>query len=187
MRHFEQDRCFREVLMGTGNSHLVENVISSQYWGCGVADSGKNVMGSKLMEIRLRAQAGIGTNIKVIADELQPFVVLAGNSRLAEPRRPGVPNSEMRWVMKTELVQSLIISIPVNRLFLAEIIDIVHFEACGWGGRIQDALVFSVGINDAVALYSVGRSAHDILTDVVCQVGELIIDVLAPRFLELMM
>ncbi len=49
---FEQNAAIRQVLFGTGNANLVENVRSDYYWGCGADGSGKNRLGQILMEVR---------------------------------------------------------------------------------------------------------------------------------------
>ena len=50
-RRMEQDTLFRETLLNTSEAKLVENITSSQFWGCGHNDSGYNMMGHILMAV----------------------------------------------------------------------------------------------------------------------------------------
>lgn len=43
---------FRQILLSTGDSLLVENSPIDYYWGCGADGSGKNRLGHILMEVR---------------------------------------------------------------------------------------------------------------------------------------
>jgi N-glycosidase YbiA len=39
-------------VLGTGDEQIVENAPGDYYWGCGVDGSGKNMLGTILMEVR---------------------------------------------------------------------------------------------------------------------------------------
>lgn len=48
----EQHPDFREALLSTGNMILIENSPTDYYWGCGRDNTGKNMLGKLLMELR---------------------------------------------------------------------------------------------------------------------------------------
>ena len=50
-RKFE-DPGLRQLLLGTGKKHLVENAPHDKYWGCGRDGKGQNRLGLLLMELR---------------------------------------------------------------------------------------------------------------------------------------
>lgn len=52
LRKFELHAELRELLLSTGEEDLVENAPSDYYWGCGRDGSGKNMLGTILMEVR---------------------------------------------------------------------------------------------------------------------------------------
>ena len=56
---FEQNKALRELLVSTGGAYLSEHS-RDKYWGDGLNDSGKNVLGKILMKVRagLIAQEG---------------------------------------------------------------------------------------------------------------------------------
>jgi ribA/ribD-fused uncharacterized protein len=58
-RKFEVHADLRDLLLDTGNEPIVENAPHDYYWGCGADGSGKNMLGTILMEVRegLRAAA----------------------------------------------------------------------------------------------------------------------------------
>ena len=49
---FEQHEDIRAVLLGTGDEELIEAAPNDYYWGCGAEGTGKNMLGSILMEVR---------------------------------------------------------------------------------------------------------------------------------------
>lgn len=51
-RKFDVHADIRAVLLGTGDEELVENAPGDYYWGCGADGSGRNMLGSILMEVR---------------------------------------------------------------------------------------------------------------------------------------
>jgi len=55
-KKFETHADIREVLLETGDEHLVENAPSDYYWGCGKDGTGKNMLGIILMEVREQLQ-----------------------------------------------------------------------------------------------------------------------------------
>jgi ribA/ribD-fused uncharacterized protein len=54
------------LLLGTGERKLIENAPSDEYWGCGRTGTGKNRLGSLLME--LRAALKVDTNQTAAAE-----------------------------------------------------------------------------------------------------------------------
>lgn len=52
LKKFETHADIREVLIATGDQELVENTRGDYYWGCGKDDTGKNMLGIILMEVR---------------------------------------------------------------------------------------------------------------------------------------
>ncbi len=55
---FTQHRVLRELLLSTGEAHLVERSPHDRFWGDGGDGRGKNWLGRILMETRARLQAG---------------------------------------------------------------------------------------------------------------------------------
>lgn len=55
---FTQHEELRELLLGTGDSKLVEHTVNDSYWGDGGDGTGKNMLGIILMEIRKSLQKG---------------------------------------------------------------------------------------------------------------------------------
>lgn len=49
---FEQNADIGDVLLSTGDAHLVEDAPNDYYWGCGADRTGKNRLGIILMETR---------------------------------------------------------------------------------------------------------------------------------------
>lgn len=49
---FTQHEDLREILLGTGESHVVEHTENDRYWGDGGDGRGKNMLGQILMRIR---------------------------------------------------------------------------------------------------------------------------------------
>lgn len=49
---FLQHKDIRDQLMATGDEELIENSPVDWYWGCGADDTGKNMLGQILMQIR---------------------------------------------------------------------------------------------------------------------------------------
>lgn len=49
---FLQHKDIREQLIATGDEELIEDSPVDYYWGCGADNSGKNMLGKFLMEIR---------------------------------------------------------------------------------------------------------------------------------------
>lgn len=52
LKKFQTHADIREILLNTGDEHLVEDSPVDYYWGCGEDGSGKNMLGIVLMEIR---------------------------------------------------------------------------------------------------------------------------------------
>ncbi|GEA26496.1 N-glycosidase [Microcystis aeruginosa NIES-4325] len=52
LRKFTIPSNIRQIMLGTGNSLLVENSAIDYYWGCGADGSGKNRLGHILMEVK---------------------------------------------------------------------------------------------------------------------------------------
>ncbi|CAN1209970.1 NADAR family protein [Tumidithrix helvetica PCC 7403] len=52
LQKFKTHTDIQEILLGTGNQHLVENAPNDYYWGCGQDGSGKNMLGIILVEVR---------------------------------------------------------------------------------------------------------------------------------------
>jgi N-glycosidase YbiA len=50
----------QQILLGTGDEELIEATTNDYYWGCGTNGTGKNMLGTILMEVRaeLRSQPG---------------------------------------------------------------------------------------------------------------------------------
>lgn len=57
---FSQHTAIRELLLNTGDAALIEHTAHDSYWGDGDDGSGKNRLGTVLMDVRakLRAEAG---------------------------------------------------------------------------------------------------------------------------------
>jgi len=51
-RKFEVHADLRALLLDTGDEPIVENAPRDYYWGCGADGSGKNMLGTILMEVR---------------------------------------------------------------------------------------------------------------------------------------
>ncbi len=51
-RKFETYPELKEILLSTGNRHLIENTSDDYYWGCGTRGTGQNKLGQILMEVR---------------------------------------------------------------------------------------------------------------------------------------
>jgi N-glycosidase YbiA len=54
---FQTHEDIREILLGTGDEHIVENAPSDYYWGCGKEGTGKNRLGLILVEIRAQLRS----------------------------------------------------------------------------------------------------------------------------------
>lgn len=54
---FKQHRSLRALLLGTGDSELIEHTTNDGYWGNGGDGTGKNRLGFLLMELRERLRA----------------------------------------------------------------------------------------------------------------------------------
>jgi len=52
LRKFETHDDIRQILLDTGDESIVENAPGDYYWGCGADGSGKNMLGTILMEVR---------------------------------------------------------------------------------------------------------------------------------------
>jgi N-glycosidase YbiA len=50
----------QQILLGTGDEELIEATTNDYYWGCGTNRTGKNMLGTILMEVRaeIRSQPG---------------------------------------------------------------------------------------------------------------------------------
>jgi ribA/ribD-fused uncharacterized protein len=55
---FTQHADLREILLGTGDSKIVEHTVKDRYWGDGGDGSGKNRLGEILMRVRGRLRTG---------------------------------------------------------------------------------------------------------------------------------
>ncbi len=53
---FTQHEELREILMGTGDAKLVEHTSNDSYWGDGGDGSGRNMLGTILMEVRVKVR-----------------------------------------------------------------------------------------------------------------------------------
>jgi ribA/ribD-fused uncharacterized protein len=49
---FSQHADLREILLGTGDEHLIEHTANDRYWADGGDGSGRNMLGRILMEVR---------------------------------------------------------------------------------------------------------------------------------------
>lgn len=49
---FSQNEEIKRILLSTGKEYIVESTSNDYYWGCGKDDSGKNMLGKILMEVR---------------------------------------------------------------------------------------------------------------------------------------
>lgn len=49
---FTQNEEIKNVLLSTGKETIIENTSNDYYWGCGKDGSGKNMLGTILMEVR---------------------------------------------------------------------------------------------------------------------------------------
>jgi len=49
---FTQHERLKELLLSTGDEHIVEDAPNDYYWGCGKKGSGKNMLGKLLVELR---------------------------------------------------------------------------------------------------------------------------------------
>lgn len=56
LEKFKQNWEICEVLLSTGSEEIIEKTVNDYYWGCGKDDSGKNMLGVILMEIREELQ-----------------------------------------------------------------------------------------------------------------------------------
>ena len=52
MAKFLQHSDLKEILLNTGDSHLIENAPWDSYWGIGKDGNGKNMLGKTLMKVR---------------------------------------------------------------------------------------------------------------------------------------
>ena len=52
LKKFQTHDDIREILLNTGDEHIVENAPGDYYWGCGKDGTGKNMLGIILMEVR---------------------------------------------------------------------------------------------------------------------------------------
>lgn len=52
LEKFKQNGAICEVLLATGKKKIVERTTNDYYWGCGKDGSGKNMLGTILMEVR---------------------------------------------------------------------------------------------------------------------------------------
>jgi len=55
---FEQHAELRELLLSTGDEEIVEAALKDDYWGCGSAGMGRNMLGIILMETREALRKG---------------------------------------------------------------------------------------------------------------------------------
>ena len=58
---FSQNSTLKNLLLGTGNSYIVENSPRDDYWGIGRDKNGKNMLGIILMETRQRLSSELQT------------------------------------------------------------------------------------------------------------------------------
>jgi ribA/ribD-fused uncharacterized protein len=58
-RKFEVHADLRALLLDTGQEPIVENAPRDYYWGCGADGSGKNMLGTILMEVRESLRAPV--------------------------------------------------------------------------------------------------------------------------------
>lgn len=56
LEKFKQNWEICEVLLSTGSEEIIEKTVDDYYWGCGKDDSGKNMLGVILMEVREELQ-----------------------------------------------------------------------------------------------------------------------------------
>lgn len=49
---FTQNKEIRDILISTGEETIIEKTTNDYYWGCGKDESGKNMLGIILMEVR---------------------------------------------------------------------------------------------------------------------------------------
>lgn len=56
LEKFKQNETIRKVLLSTGKDIIVEKTTNDYYWGCGEDNSGKNMLGIILMEVREELQ-----------------------------------------------------------------------------------------------------------------------------------
>lgn len=56
LEKFKQNWQICEVLLSTGSEEIIEKTVDDYYWGCGKDDSGKNMLGVILMEVREELQ-----------------------------------------------------------------------------------------------------------------------------------
>jgi len=52
LQKFATHAGIREILLSTGDELIIENAPHDYYWGCGKDKSGKNMLGTILMEVR---------------------------------------------------------------------------------------------------------------------------------------
>ena len=57
LKKFETHADLRELLLSTGDEDIIENAPGDYYWGCGKDQSGKNMLGKILVEVRERLRA----------------------------------------------------------------------------------------------------------------------------------
>ena len=63
LRHkFEQNLLLKEILLSTQNAYLSEHTENDSFWGDGGDDSGKNMLGKSLMELRDQLLKEIGNS-----------------------------------------------------------------------------------------------------------------------------
>lgn len=55
---FVQNEEIKEVLLSTDQEIIIENTTNDYYWGCGKDESGKNMLGNILMEVREKLSVG---------------------------------------------------------------------------------------------------------------------------------
>ena len=49
---FRQNKVLRKELINTNNAYIVEKAVDDEYWGSGITDNGKNILGRLLMYVR---------------------------------------------------------------------------------------------------------------------------------------
>ena len=56
LEKFRQNKEIREILLSTSKERIVEKIIDDYYWGCGKESTGRNMLGTILMEVREELQ-----------------------------------------------------------------------------------------------------------------------------------
>jgi N-glycosidase YbiA len=79
---FDQHASLRDVLLSTGECHLVEHTANDRYWGDGGDGTGKNRLGELLMEVRA-----------TLSPAARPFILPPWVAY------PGVEVSDLHWRM----------------------------------------------------------------------------------------